>query len=315
MSGGLLLDSLRVSGFRGFSALEIERLGRINLIAGRNNVGKTAFLEAICLYADGVSTGAVWEILELRDESARPHPIGAFSTGPTGPTGATGREQDLWASVRHLFYGHPSDEKGRNTSAIGIGPLSEPDRTLSIRPVSGTLGPSLRLDLGRRDSALLLLRSLESQRGQKPWVFMPANGLLLTEITRLWDSVALTSVEDDVLDALRIIENDIERVNLLTDPGRQNEMERVPKVKLRGVEEPVLLRSLGDGMNRLFGIALALASSKSGVLLIDEIENGLHYSVQPDVWRLLFRSAARLGVQVFATTHSWDCISAFQSAA
>lgn len=68
-------------------------------------------------------------------------------------------------------------------------------------------------------------------------------------------------------------------------------------------------------MQRMFGIALALVNSRNGILLVDEIENGLHYSAQPDVWRLIFRLASRLNVQVFATTHSWDCIEAFQKAA
>src|SRR5262249_57748030 len=70
-----------------------------------------------------------------------------------------------------------------------------------------------------------------------------------------------------------------------------------------------------EGMDRLLGIALALVNAKDGILLIDEIESGLHYSVQPDVWRLVFATVQRLNVQVFATTHSWDCIAAFQQAA
>ncbi len=68
-------------------------------------------------------------------------------------------------------------------------------------------------------------------------------------------------------------------------------------------------------MNRLLGLALALVNAKDGILLIDEIESGLHYSVQPDMWRLIFETAAKLNVQVFATTHSLDCIRAFESAA
>jgi AAA15 family ATPase/GTPase len=68
-------------------------------------------------------------------------------------------------------------------------------------------------------------------------------------------------------------------------------------------------------MYRLFATTLALVSAADGILLIDEIENGLHYSVQLDMWRLIFRTARELNVQVFATTHSWDCISAFQKAA
>ena len=70
-----------------------------------------------------------------------------------------------------------------------------------------------------------------------------------------------------------------------------------------------------DGMIRALGISLALVNAKDGILLIDEFENGLYYSVQPDLWRLIFQVARRLNVQVFATTHSWDCIKAFQQAA
>ena len=60
---------------------------------------------------------------------------------------------------------------------------------------------------------------------------------------------------------------------------------------------------------------MALVNAKDGILLVDEIENGIHYSVLPDVWRLIFQTAQRLNVQVFATSHSWDCIEAFQKAA
>jgi AAA15 family ATPase/GTPase len=86
-------------------------------------------------------------------------------------------------------------------------------------------------------------------------------------------------------------------------------------VKVTGMPEPLPIRSLGDGMQRVLGIALALVNAKDGLLLIDEIENGLHYSTQPDLWRLIFQLAGKLNVQVFATTHSWDCIEAFQEAA
>jgi predicted ATP-dependent endonuclease of OLD family len=58
-----------------------------------------------------------------------------------------------------------------------------------------------------------------------------------------------------------------------------------------------------------------LVNARNGLLLVDEIENGLHYSAQLDVWRLINRLASRLNVQVFATTHSWDCIESFQKAA
>ena len=69
-------------------------------------------------------------------------------------------------------------------------------------------------------------------------------------------------------------------------------------------------------MNRLFELALGLVNVENGgVFLIDEIDSGLHFTTLVDIWRVVFDAAARLNVQVFATTHSWECIEAFQKAA
>jgi hypothetical protein len=57
-----------------------------------------------------------------------------------------------------------------------------------------------------------------------------------------------------------------------------------------------------------------LATANDNVLLIDEIDTGLYYDTQFDVWRLLIETAQRLNVQIFATTHSLDCVRAFQEA-
>ena len=86
-------------------------------------------------------------------------------------------------------------------------------------------------------------------------------------------------------------------------------------VKLKVHEDPVPLRSLGDGALRLFSVALAIANSRDGFLLIDEAENGIHYSLQKDFWRMVLQAAQESNVQVVATTHSGDCIKGFAQAA
>jgi predicted ATPase len=132
-------------------------------------------------------------------------------------------------------------------------------------------------------------------------------------ISRLWNNIQLSPLEAEVGATLQVIAPDVERVSIRSDPGTPQGL--MPIVKVAGSSQPFPLRTMGDGMVRLFGIALALVNARDGFLLIDEIENGLHYSIQPDVWRLIFRVASRLNVQVLATTHSWDCIEAFQKAA
>ncbi|MCY3640969.1 MAG: AAA family ATPase, partial [Gammaproteobacteria bacterium] len=62
-------------------------------------------------------------------------------------------------------------------------------------------------------------------------------------------------------------------------------------------------------------ISLGLANSRGGFLLLDEAENGIHYSVQPRFWEMVLHTAERHGIQVFATTHSFDCVRGFAEAA
>ena len=63
----------------------------------------------------------------------------------------------------------------------------------------------------------------------------------------------------------------------------------------------------GMALWRMLGLALALANSAGGVLLVDEIDTGFHHTVMEDMWRMVSERAAALSVQVFATTHSRDC--------
>jgi predicted ATPase len=103
----------------------------------------------------------------------------------------------------------------------------------------------------------------------------------------------------------------VERVNVSTDPSRGGVS---ILVRRRGTRRRETLASLGDGMQHLFALALGLAQARGGLFLADEIENGLHYSVHEAMWRFIATTAARLGAQVVATTHSWDCIEGFQAA-
>ncbi len=68
------------------------------------------------------------------------------------------------------------------------------------------------------------------------------------------------------------------------------------------------LGSHGDGMRRLLALSLSLIQAAQGYLLVDEIDTGVHWTVMEDMWRLVVDTARKSSVQVFATTHSHDCI-------
>ncbi len=325
----LTLQSLLVQGFRSFEHLSIDRLGRVNLFVGKNSVGKTSLLEALWLYADRGGIRRLGEILSMRDE--------------VGSGGL--KYADVIYSVRYLFHGRPGNNDVGKTSAI-IGEadsrnqlhlaLSYPEGLVGTQvqeeqsvnePVSVYADPVLTVSFGIGPPRVIPSKALDdvlsnsiryvSGIGALPCSIITPNGLNRPQVGHLWDKVALTDQEDVVLSALRIVVPDLERISIVNNfySGSGANNQRIPIVKLKGESEPVPLRSLGEGMNRLFGLALSLVNAAGGLFLADEIESGLHYSVQVDLWRIIFAVARQLDIQVFATTHSFDCIEAFQVAA
>ena len=135
--------------------------------------------------------------------------------------------------------------------------------------------------------------------------FIPASFDLTN--AHLWEKVELTK-EDKVVEVLRIIEPSIVRVSV-------NKADDTAKVLLKNSSKPLPLKNFGEGMNRLLTVALGLVSAENDMLLIDEIDLGLHHSVQHLLWEIVFQKASDLNVQVFATTHSSDCVQAFSDIA
>ena len=92
-------------------------------------------------------------------------------------------------------------------------------------------------------------------------------------IAKWWNDVAPTADRDKVVDALRLMMDGVESAALVAEPtGRRRPRSRVI-LRFEGDPAPMPLKSLGDGAVRVFGVALALANSRNGFLLIDEVEN------------------------------------------
>ena len=298
----LLLDSLEIKGYRCFEHLTIEKLGRVNLIVGKNNVGKTALLEALWIYAQR-NQGVLFDILISRNECPE---ISLDQFGRKAPTLV-----HLWAG-RNIFFGRPSLQTQSSPVIATIKP-HDSNRITTVVDIHGV--PSSGEIHSNFPSVSVSFHSQDNQISPMPLIshYIKPNGLSGETLAGLWDEIALTSKEGNVNEALRLIDEKVRNVNFIGYPKGENN--RVAVVRIEGLNEPVPLRSRGEGMNRLLGIALALVNCKDGMLLIDEVESGLHYTVLPDVWRLIFKTARELNVQVFATTHSSDCIYAFQKAA
>jgi hypothetical protein len=238
------------------------------------------------------------------------------------------RRVGLQWDISHLFSGHEArvgstftisatnqtPEQAVVFSIIELGEqvslfLEDESESLSPRlafQIESQPRSSVRFPL-RRSGGVVFDRPRRGTSEVAPAQFITTDSLESRALVKLWDRVALTPSEDLVLGALRYVDPDIER--LAAQAGTSFTASRGGFiVKTRRHDVPVPIGSLGDGIWRMLAMAIAITQCAGGMLLVDEIDTGLHYTVMSDMWKLIFGAARELDVQVFATTHSFDCI-------
>ena len=335
----LHLPDLTIRGFRGIDELEIPRLGRVTLLAGKNGVGKTTVLDAVRVFASRARYGTLGERLRDRDEVS---PVldddgrrvlepdwGALFHGRNAVDSRIsigGRDEHLRIDTTRPSAFLSEDESTRLARVI---PRAVADDGLQTLKVAFQGLEWLLPCFIEPDGSSISLFDRYSRGMMRPNWFRPGDepppeitceslgpGLMANEvIAPLWDNVALSDDEDQAVRALSLVlPGDVDGISMIGDDRGRREWRRAI-VKLASHERPVPLKSLGDGAMRLFGVALAIANSRDGFLLIDEVENGLHHTLQRDLWRMVLQAAHENNVQVLATAHSWDCVRGFAHAA
>ena len=309
-----MISSLKIEGFRGLKQFEMGQLGRVNLLVGTNNCGKTSVLEAIYLLASGGEPWCIQYLLTKRGEQSFTQVSYVDEPQPSSPPEY---------SISHLFTGHKlygvplkiSSVWGSQPRVIdlsfkemkqGFVEISRGEIPGSVLQMAGNVRADfqeipLTPSNGIAKDVLSRIARRAYERGyeRSPVSFISTGPSTSLELTTYWSKIVLTPVEALVLKALQIVDPNIERV---AEVGSQF------KVILRGQIEPVPMGSMGDGMWRLFAMAIHIGMCKGGVLLVDEIDSGLHYTTMSKMWRLMLDAATQFDIQVFATTHSYDCI-------
>lgn len=324
-----MLKSLHIRGFKAFEDATFPRLSRLNLFVGTNNAGKTCLLEAVRLLNSNASASTIREISRIGEEFRRRIRTEAYAL------------DEIEDPLRFLFYDFQS-----SSGTIEIGPLGSKPLQISlgryVRVVTeeGTTkriplealsdgeqveAPQLYIKVEVADSRRFLVpvsslwdRPIRStpldELAQVSTTVVGTSGLTSKVVAGLWEAVALTPSERLVVESLRLVEPRINGLSVISSPRSYSD-ERFPIVSFEGKPGRYPLQTMGDGLSRILHIALAMVSAQNGAVLIDEFENGLHWKVQASLWRTVFLMARELNVQVFATTHSRDCIEAFASVA
>jgi hypothetical protein len=328
-----MITSIKIQGYRGFEHFEMAGLGRINLLVGTNNSGKTSVLEAIYLLTSLGDPSALWQLLWRRGER---------SLVPVNlPPERVVRRGQLELDVARLFTGHDThpgarislqahnhrDERFLSYTVSEINPKERqelfgtddesvlPSRLVlqikgSPKPAISALPLSRNGSIGADSLDVPSRRFRQRTAEQNPALFITTESMTGDELISLWNKVALTPSEGLVLRALQFLDPNIERIaaQVPNQPYYSIQSRGGFIVKRKGQEQPIPIGSMGDGMWRMLAMAIAITQCRGGVLLVDEIDTGLHYTVMSQMWRLIFNAAKELDVQVFATTHSYDCV-------
>lgn len=336
------MQSIELSNFKNFQHLKIDNLGSINLIVGRNNAGKSTLLEAISILASGANIGWMKNLLEIRGLSSRisstieqPELIELENFGSlyynrdypkfkTDPIRITSRNKhgDSVVDIRlvDLIQVIETSEDGSEIRRRIVNDNLKDSHTI----IDGEQSLGLQISFNGNKTIYSLgsnlIRRIYSTDKNVPFEYVRTAEFTGDKNPALFDKVALSPLESVLIEALQIIDQRIIALNFLNDEsiprtGWQREADkRVPFVILKNSSKKYRLSTMGDGINRVLTIILSMLSCQNGILLVDEFENGLHYSVQTDLWKLICRLSKKLNIQVFATTHSQDCIKSFISA-
>lgn len=285
-----MLKSLHIKNFRGFRDLKIEPLKRINLLTGQNNTGKTGVLEALAM------------VLDDQAQTFRGNLPNLFRT-----SGGDWNE-NFW---KWLFHNKSQKSNLKIETSLKNGGTFAMILQGKQAPID--FNPGEFAAAGHIGGVPYHLTSGKAHAGLKPAIFSthPSNPV---QDAIDYNRVILKRRKKQVENLLREIEPRLETIEALQtgQPGQSSS----PLIYADlGLSEMIPVTQLGQGFNRLLDIYSEIVAADAKVLLIDEVENGIHHSVMPIIWKGLFLATKEFDVQIFATTHSWECILAADAAA
>ena len=315
-----MLDSLHIKNFRCFEDLTIPSLGRVNLIVGKNNSGKSTLLDAIMLLSE--------ESSEQHNSYFPIHVIKEILLNRKEKYSSDAKSISALANKKpyNIYIGDISKNK-----FVAI-EFSGTHKKLSIKMETKS-GESEsffdeQMDIIKNHLNTSEIRAyledfdLDYEEEIKDFYYLSTSNLKSeSKLSRDWDSIIKFNKKNDALDLIKKIfpELGITDINFIEDysiyDNDNDEEDGLPHRTgwITSINHKTrTLKSMGDGISRLLQIVIGIYNIYGGgFLLIDEFENGLHYSIQEEVWEKLFKLAKELDIQVFATTHSEDAVKAF----
>ena len=312
------IESFHAVHYRDIDGLRLKHLGAVNLITGPNGAGKTSLAEAIWLFNGRFTPALSWNPHVQRSLRSVVDPFARVVRG--GAVDLAGTERGNPHNWKAAFEPMPT-AGGAGTAdsgqrvALSAKPPEVDGRTWPVPP-RGRLRVWLDGDEAGGEPGILaevsgegmvIMPAIHRPANHRPAVIhLPSFSMDMDEETiARFSTLVAQGRKDNVKNTLRVF------LPLLTDIEVITDQKGKPFILATTIEnERLPLQALGGGMTRLFRLFVAFHDFRGGLVVIDEIENGLHYLVLPTLWQKVQAMTGEFDVQVFATTHSQECIEA-----
>lgn len=311
-----MINSISITNFECFRRASVDGLRPVNIVVGENASGKTAFLEALYVAARGFPNALMF-VNQLRGvipgmplpgitpEQFAEYWNHFFSDFNTDQAISFEIEDSAFGQHRiRIFYGEDQQVQ------LSILPQGGAGTTISARPLvfersSGDNKTQFSAKLNQSGQILL---DPATDFGPAAALFGSTLNYPPADNSIWWSQLSLAGQEAEVVAALREEFRAIEDIRLLSPFGPFSTAFYAKSSFTPNAMLPLQLVS--SGINKLFTLILGAVSYRNGVILVDEIENGIHYTKYPHIWSVLHRIAKRTNCQVFASTHSREALEA-----
>ncbi|MFZ2967475.1 MAG: AAA family ATPase [Sulfuricurvum sp.] len=296
-----MINTVDLTNFKCFEHLYVNGLQSVNLIGGKNNIGKTSFMESLELFLSSRNTYDlafnIYKMIRRRQHNIR---------------------REKYIELDFIYQDYSKIDIIINNQKIAIEYFEQfPELIEDISSEENLLiqyQPSLKLLVNNEESIFPISRIIEKPIMVRRDIdsikerinFISSATTEEREIAIYYGKLVTLNKENFLNDSLHLFDENIVALKQIV-----TERDVILKLLLKNRATPVLLSSLGEGINRYIAILCAIWASQDGYLFIDEIENGIHYTNYPKLWEVIFEASKMANCQIFITTHSKECIEAF----
>lgn len=310
-----MFRTVEIDNFKGLKNLLIPELSRITLLGGKNNAGKTSLLEALFLFCDRLNPEMILRQYKWRG-------VNELALNPESIFAPIFNNFSLDNAIRIKVI----NEYGRS-EAMEIRSLeSDLNRIPSVDVTNNGIGKIKTDQEFTKTFELEIIYKKTNENEQRIKLLMNNQGFGMevhngrpygtqaiflssklhtnpSENAFRYGELDIKDKAEPVVEFLQIVEPKLKKLSSITTMNNNSML-----YGDLGLGQKIPISYMGDGLSRLLSIVLAILANRDGIVFIDEIENGLHYSVMPRIWESIAQASKEYNCQVIATTHSYECL-------